>query len=81
MMGIPIDGATHIYEDDMSVINNASKPESILQKKNNFVHYHTVYKSADMGKSLIAHTDSNETPVDGHFGCYLFCSNLHEKGK
>ncbi len=21
------------------------------------------------------------TPVDGHFGCYLFCLNLHEKGK
>ncbi len=19
--------------------------------------------------------------VDGHFGCYLFCLNLHEKGK
>ncbi len=21
------------------------------------------------------------TSIDGHFGCYLFCLNLHEKGK
>ncbi len=26
MMGIPIDGATHIYGDSMSLINNTSKP-------------------------------------------------------
>ncbi len=25
MMGIPIDGATHIYGDSMSVVNNTSK--------------------------------------------------------
>ncbi|KAL7448007.1 hypothetical protein ACHAXS_000121 [Conticribra weissflogii] len=29
-MGILIDGATHIYGDSMSVINNTSKPESVL---------------------------------------------------
>ncbi len=30
MIGIPIDGATHIYGDSMSVINNTLKPKSIL---------------------------------------------------
>ncbi|KAL7471119.1 hypothetical protein ACHAXS_011409 [Conticribra weissflogii] len=33
MMGIPIDGTTHIYGDIMSVINNTLKPESILKKE------------------------------------------------
>ncbi len=33
MMGIPIDGATHIYGNSMSVIKNTSKPESVLKKK------------------------------------------------
>ncbi len=42
MMGIPIDRATHIYGNSMSVINNTLKPKSVLEKKNNTVCYHTV---------------------------------------
>ncbi len=64
MMGIPIDGATHIYGDSMSVINNTSKPESVLKKKNNAVCYHTVRKSVAMGESLTAHIDGDENPAD-----------------
>ncbi len=30
MMGVAIDGATHVYGDNMSVIKNTSKPESTL---------------------------------------------------
>ncbi len=33
MMGKSIDGVLHIYGDNMSMINNASKPESLQQKK------------------------------------------------
>ena len=64
MMGIPIDGATHIYGDSMSVINNTSKPESKLKKKNNAVCYHTVRESVAMGESLTAHIDGDENPAD-----------------
>ncbi len=42
MMSIPIDGATHIYGDSMSVINDTSKSKSIIKKKNIAVCYHTV---------------------------------------
>ena len=41
MMGVPIDGPTYIYGDNMSVINNTSKPESVL-KKSNSICYHFV---------------------------------------
>ncbi|KAL7447662.1 hypothetical protein ACHAXS_000050 [Conticribra weissflogii] len=58
MMGIPIDGVTHIYGDSMSMINNTLKPES------NAVCYHTVRESVAMGESLTAHIDSNENPAD-----------------
>ncbi|KAL7457926.1 hypothetical protein ACHAXS_000413 [Conticribra weissflogii] len=64
MMGIPIDGATRIYGDSLSVINNTSKPESILKKKNNAVCYHTVCESVSMGESLTAHIDGDENPAD-----------------
>ncbi|KAL7460163.1 hypothetical protein ACHAXS_000626 [Conticribra weissflogii] len=32
IMGVTINSATHIYGDNMSVIKNSSKPESILNK-------------------------------------------------
>ncbi len=64
MMGIPIDGATHIYRDSMSVVNDTLKPESTLKKKNNAVCYHTVHESVAMGESLTTHIDGNENPAD-----------------
>ncbi len=64
MMGIPIDGATHIYGDSMSVINSTSKPESILKKKNNTVCYHTLCESVAMCESPTAHIDGDENPAD-----------------
>ncbi len=63
MMGIPIDGATHIYGDNISVINNTLKPESELKKKNNAVCYHTVRESIAMGESLTVHIDGDENPL------------------
>ncbi len=50
MMGVPIDGATNIYSDSMSVTNNTSKPKFVLKKKNNTVCYHTVCESVVMGE-------------------------------
>ncbi len=48
----------------MSVINDTSKLESILKKKNNVVCYHTVCEFVDMGESLTTHIDGNENPTD-----------------
>jgi hypothetical protein len=33
MMGIPIDGPAFVYGDNMSVIHNTQRPESMLKKK------------------------------------------------
>ncbi len=33
MMSVAVDGATHIYGDNMSTMKNTSKPESTLNKK------------------------------------------------
>ncbi len=46
-----------------SVIDNASKPESILKKKNNSVCYYTVHVSVAMGESLTA-IDGDENPAN-----------------
>ncbi len=64
MMGIPIDGATNIYGDIMSVINDTSKLESILKKKKNAVCYHTLHESVAMGESLTTQIDGNKNLTD-----------------
>ena len=55
MMGVAIDGATHIYGDIMSVIKNTSKPESTLNKKSNSVCYHAVRESVTMMQPYGSH--------------------------
>ena len=42
MTGVEISGPTYIYGDNMSVIHNTSKPESLLKKKSNIICYHFV---------------------------------------
>ncbi len=71
-MGIPIDGATHIYGVNMSVINNTSNPESVLKKKNNAVCYHTICESIAMCESLITQIDGDENPDE--FLTKIICS-------
>ena len=49
MMGVNIEGQTHIFCDNRSVINNSIKPKSTLSKKHNEVCYHRV-REAIAGK-------------------------------
>ena len=55
MLGIPIDGATYGFGDNMSVVNNSSRPESTLKKKCNSIAYHAVWESKAAGEVIIAH--------------------------
>ena len=64
MMGVAIEGASYIYGDNMSVINNTQRPESTLRKKSNSICYHAMRESVAMGESLTAHIPSEENPAD-----------------
>ena len=41
MMGIPISSHSYIFGDNVSVVHNTPRPESVLRKKNNSVCYHS----------------------------------------
>ena len=60
MMGIPISGPSYMYEDNMSVVHNTSRPETVLKKKSNSVCYHAVHESVEMGESLVGHIPSTD---------------------
>ena len=60
MMGVSVDGPLYIYGDNMSVINNMQKPESVLRKKSNSICYHAIRESVAMGESLTAHVATTD---------------------
>jgi hypothetical protein len=64
MMGVAINGPTYVYGDNMSVMHNTQRPESVLKKKSNAICYHAVRESAAMGESIIGHIPSVNNPAD-----------------
>ncbi len=56
--------ATLIYRDCMPVINNTSKPESVLQKKYITAHYYTFFITVAEGEKFTAHIHGNENTAD-----------------
>lgn len=65
MLGIPLDGHAHIRVDNMSVVHNASRPESALKKKSNAIAYHFVREnmSAGIGKVAYEPTGTNKADI------------------
>ena len=64
MMGIPISGPAYMYGDNMSVVQNTSRSELVLRKKNNSVCYHAADESVAMSESLVGHIPSKENVKD-----------------
>ena len=64
MMGVPVDGPTYVYGDNLSVIFNTQKPESTLKKKSNSVACHACRESVAMGEHLTSHIRSHLNPAD-----------------
>ena len=64
MMGIPLDEPTYVYGDNISVINNTSRPESVLKKKANSVCYHSIRESVAADEIRTEHIASGDNPAD-----------------
>ena len=64
MMGIPISGASYVYGDNISVINNTSKPESTLKKKCNAIVHHAIHKSLAIGESWTGPIRYEDNPAN-----------------
>ena len=60
MMGVPVEEPTYIFGDNMSVINNTSRPESVLKKKSNSICYHAIRESVAMGESATTHIPTGD---------------------
>jgi hypothetical protein len=64
MMGVTLSGPTFVYDDNMFVVHNTQRHESVLKKKSNSSCYRTVRESSAMGESIIGHVPSVDNPDD-----------------
>ena len=63
-MGIPLSSPLYIYEDSMSVVHHASRPESVIRKKSNPFCYYADQLSVTLGDFLVEHIPSSENVAD-----------------
>ena len=64
MMGIPVEGPSYFYDDNMSVIHNVTRPKYTLKKKRNSVCYRAVRESDAMKETICCHMRSEENMGD-----------------
>jgi hypothetical protein len=64
MMGVAVLGPSYIYGDNMSVIHNTQRPESMLKKKSNSLCYHAIREAVAMGECLTGHVSTHDNPAD-----------------
>jgi hypothetical protein len=64
MMGVPLEGPTHVKADNMSVVKNSSIPESMLKKKSNSIAYHYVRERAAQGAVSISYEPTGTNVAD-----------------
>jgi hypothetical protein len=74
MMSVALSGPIFVYGDNMSIVHNIHRPESILKKKSNSICYHAVRESSAMGDSIIGHVPSVDNPAD-------ICTNVVSGGQ
>ena len=64
MMGVPLDGPTYTYGDNISVIHNTQRPDSTLKKKSNSICYHVFRESVAVGNTITGHVPTLENLAD-----------------
>jgi hypothetical protein len=64
MLGIPLEGPTKLYGDNMAVILNTTVPSSQLNKKPNAVAYHRVREAIAAGIVTFRHISTKLNLAD-----------------
>jgi hypothetical protein len=65
MMGVTLSGPTYIYGENMSVVHNTQRTESVLKKKkSNSILYHAVCESDAIVEYITGYVPSVDNPAD-----------------
>lgn len=64
MMGIPVEGPSHIYGDNKSVLYNTTLPESTLKKKSQSIAYHFIREGSARDEWRTAYVNTHKNEAD-----------------
>ena len=64
MLGVPLDGTSWMFGDNLSVVISGTVPSSTLKKRHNALAYHRVCKAVAAGIVTFVHIDGDKNPAD-----------------
>ena len=64
MLGVPVEGPSVMFGDNLAVINSASIPEDTLKKRHNALSYHRVREAIAAKLLKFHHISGKENPAD-----------------
>ena len=64
MLGVPIDGPTYLFGDNMSMVTSSTVPSSSLKKRHNMLSYHRVREAVAADIVRVIHIPGTENPAD-----------------
>ncbi len=64
MLGVPVEGPSVMFGDNLAVINSASIPEDTLKKRHNALSYHRVREAIAAKVLKFHHISGKENPAD-----------------
>ena len=65
MLGVPLDGPSYMFGDNLAVINSSSIPDDTLKKRHNALSYHRAREAiaADILKFININSDQNPADI------------------
>ena len=64
MLGVPIEGPTYLFGDNLSMITSSTIPSSSLKKRHNILSYHRVREAIAADIVRVIHIPGKENPAD-----------------
>jgi hypothetical protein len=64
MLGVPIEGPSYMFGDNLAVVSSSTIPEYNLKKRHNAIAYHRVREAVAAGIIKYIHIDRKQNPAD-----------------
>jgi hypothetical protein len=64
MLGVPLDGPSWMFGDNLSVVNSSTIPSGKLQKRQNILNYHRVREAQACDMICFVFIDGKDNPAD-----------------
>src|SRR6476620_7103473 len=64
MLGVPMEGPSYMFGDNLAVVNSSKVSDDTLKKKHNALSYHRVREAIAADIIMFIHIDGDKNPAD-----------------